>query len=77
MWRRWKVRCSKSNPTWRISSQPWKEGSSMKNRLGRLEEMMRKLMEMQSKYPLAVLIANPNQILTGIPLAESKGKGIE
>ncbi|KAL0913626.1 hypothetical protein M5K25_017104 [Dendrobium thyrsiflorum] len=38
--------------------------------------MMRKLMEKQSKNPLAVLIANPNQVLTGIPLAESKGKGI-
>ncbi|KAH0454581.1 hypothetical protein IEQ34_016505 [Dendrobium chrysotoxum] len=34
--------------------------------------MIRKLMEMQSKTPLAVLIANSNQDLTGIPLVESK-----
>ncbi|KAH0460244.1 hypothetical protein IEQ34_010907 [Dendrobium chrysotoxum] len=39
--------------------------------------MMRKLMEIQSKTQLAILITNPNQDLTGIPLAESKGKVIE
>ncbi|PKU84450.1 hypothetical protein MA16_Dca002963 [Dendrobium catenatum] len=38
--------------------------------------MLRKLMEMQSKTPLVVLIAKPNQDLIGIPLAESKGKEI-
>ncbi|KAH0460819.1 hypothetical protein IEQ34_008394 [Dendrobium chrysotoxum] len=38
--------------------------------------MMRKLMEMQSKTPLAVPIANPNQDLTKIPLIKSKGKEI-
>ncbi|KAH0465382.1 hypothetical protein IEQ34_005485 [Dendrobium chrysotoxum] len=38
--------------------------------------MMRKLVKMQSKNPLAVSIANPNQDLTEIPLAKSKGNEI-
>ncbi|KAH0461292.1 hypothetical protein IEQ34_008867 [Dendrobium chrysotoxum] len=33
-------------------------------------------MEMQSKTPLTIPIANPNQDLVGIPLAKSKGKEI-
>ncbi|KAH0457875.1 hypothetical protein IEQ34_013190 [Dendrobium chrysotoxum] len=41
-----------------------------------LEEMMRKLMEKRSKTPLTVPITNPNQDLTWIPLAKSKGKEI-
>ncbi|KAH0455679.1 hypothetical protein IEQ34_015711 [Dendrobium chrysotoxum] len=49
----------------------------MESRFGGLKEMMRKLMEMQSKTPLAIPIANPNQNLTEIPLAKSKGKDIE
>ncbi|KAH0459762.1 hypothetical protein IEQ34_012576 [Dendrobium chrysotoxum] len=38
--------------------------------------MVRKLMEMRPKTPPTVPIANPNQDLIGIPLAESKGKEI-
>ncbi|KAH0458464.1 hypothetical protein IEQ34_013779 [Dendrobium chrysotoxum] len=38
--------------------------------------MMRKLMEIRSKSPLMVPIANPNQDLIGNPLAESQGKEI-
>ncbi|KAH0470102.1 hypothetical protein IEQ34_001660 [Dendrobium chrysotoxum] len=38
--------------------------------------MMRKHLEMQSKTPLVVPMANPNQDLTGIPLTESKRKEI-
>ncbi|KAL0914744.1 hypothetical protein M5K25_015120 [Dendrobium thyrsiflorum] len=53
----------------------------MENRIesqfGGLGEMMRKLMEMQSKTPLAISIANHNQDLTEIPFVESKGKEIE
>ncbi|KAH0463137.1 hypothetical protein IEQ34_007719 [Dendrobium chrysotoxum] len=37
---------------------------------------MRKLMEMRSKIPLTVSIANPNQDMIGIPLAKSKRKEI-
>ncbi|KAH0459130.1 hypothetical protein IEQ34_011944 [Dendrobium chrysotoxum] len=48
----------------------------MENRFGGLEEKIRKLLDMQSKTPPAVLMANLNQDLTGIPLAESKGKEI-
>ncbi|KAH0466897.1 hypothetical protein IEQ34_004135 [Dendrobium chrysotoxum] len=51
--------------------------NQMESRFGELEEMMRKLMEIQFKTPLAVPIANPNQDLTGIPLAESKRKEIK
>ncbi|KAH0461164.1 hypothetical protein IEQ34_008739 [Dendrobium chrysotoxum] len=54
--------------------------STMKNRMesrfGGLEEMLKKLIEMQSKTPPAVPIANPNHDLIGIPLAKSKGKEI-
>ncbi|PKU59082.1 hypothetical protein MA16_Dca027936 [Dendrobium catenatum] len=50
--------------------------NQMESRFRRLEQMMRKLVEMQSKTPLAVLIADPNQDLIRIPLAESKGKEI-
>ncbi|KAH0454516.1 hypothetical protein IEQ34_016440 [Dendrobium chrysotoxum] len=38
--------------------------------------MMRKLLEIQSKTPPAVPMANPNQDLNRIPLAELKGKKI-
>ncbi|KAH0453436.1 hypothetical protein IEQ34_017760 [Dendrobium chrysotoxum] len=38
--------------------------------------MMRKLMEMQSKTPSIIPIANPNQNLIRIPLAKSKGKEV-
>ncbi|KAH0463750.1 hypothetical protein IEQ34_006536 [Dendrobium chrysotoxum] len=48
----------------------------MESRFEELEEMMRKLMEMQSKTPQAVPISNPNQDLTVIPMAKSKGKEI-
>ncbi|KAH0467521.1 hypothetical protein IEQ34_004759 [Dendrobium chrysotoxum] len=48
----------------------------MKRRFGGLEEMMRKLMEMQSKTPLAVPITNPNQDLIEIPFVEFKRKEI-
>ncbi|KAH0451642.1 hypothetical protein IEQ34_018941 [Dendrobium chrysotoxum] len=48
----------------------------MESRFGRLKELMRKLMEMQSKTPLAIPITNPNQDLTRFPLAESKRKEI-
>ncbi|KAH0465138.1 hypothetical protein IEQ34_005241 [Dendrobium chrysotoxum] len=48
--------------------------NQMESRFERLEEMMRKLIEMQSKTPLTVPIANPNQDLIRIPLVESKGK---
>ncbi|KAH0460331.1 hypothetical protein IEQ34_010994 [Dendrobium chrysotoxum] len=41
-----------------------------------LEEMIMKLLEMQSKTSLVVQMANSNQDLTKIPLAESKGKEI-
>ncbi|KAL0916122.1 hypothetical protein M5K25_013606 [Dendrobium thyrsiflorum] len=51
--------------------------SSMENRFGGVEEMIRKLIEMKSKTPLMVLIANPNPELTRIPLAKSKRKEIE
>ncbi|KAL0906396.1 hypothetical protein M5K25_024888 [Dendrobium thyrsiflorum] len=51
--------------------------SSMENRLGGIQEMMRKLLKMQSKTLPAVPMANSNQYLTKIPLAESKGKEIE
>ncbi|KAL0923703.1 hypothetical protein M5K25_007770 [Dendrobium thyrsiflorum] len=50
--------------------------NQMKSRFGGLEKMMRKLMEMQSKTPLAVSIVNLNQDLTEIPLAKSKGNEI-
>ncbi|KAH0458993.1 hypothetical protein IEQ34_011807 [Dendrobium chrysotoxum] len=49
----------------------------MKSQFGGSEEMMRKLMEMQSKTLLAILIANPNKYLIEIPLAKSKEKEIE
>ncbi|KAH0455581.1 hypothetical protein IEQ34_015613 [Dendrobium chrysotoxum] len=48
----------------------------MENRFGGLEEMMRKLLEMQSKTPPTVPMANPNQELIRIPLVESKRKEI-
>ncbi|KAL0917228.1 hypothetical protein M5K25_012277 [Dendrobium thyrsiflorum] len=51
--------------------------NQMESRLGGMEEMIKKLMEMQSKAPPAVPIANPQHDLTGVPLAESKGKEIE
>ncbi|KAH0458652.1 hypothetical protein IEQ34_011466 [Dendrobium chrysotoxum] len=49
--------------------------NSMEIRFSGLEEM-RKLMEMQSKTPQGVPIANLNQDLIGIPMAKSKGKEI-
>ncbi|KAL0918887.1 hypothetical protein M5K25_010934 [Dendrobium thyrsiflorum] len=49
----------------------------MESRLGGMEEMIKKLMEMQFKAPQAIPIANPQRDLTGVPLAESKGKEIE
>ncbi|KAH0465216.1 hypothetical protein IEQ34_005319 [Dendrobium chrysotoxum] len=50
--------------------------SNREHRFGRLEEMMKKLIEMKSKTPLVVLMANPNHNLIEIPLAEFKGKEI-
>ncbi|KAH0466339.1 hypothetical protein IEQ34_006442 [Dendrobium chrysotoxum] len=51
-------------------------GESDGGRFWRLEEMTTKLIEMQSKTPLEVLMANPNHKLSEIPLAQSKGKEI-
>ncbi|KAH0467767.1 hypothetical protein IEQ34_002800 [Dendrobium chrysotoxum] len=48
----------------------------MESRFEGMEEMMRKLIEIQSKTPPAVPIANPHHDLTGILLAESKWKDI-
>ncbi|KAH0457669.1 hypothetical protein IEQ34_012984 [Dendrobium chrysotoxum] len=42
-----------------------------------MEEMLRRLLEMQTKPSRVVPMANPNQDLTGISLAESKGKEIK
>ncbi|KAH0458063.1 hypothetical protein IEQ34_013378 [Dendrobium chrysotoxum] len=50
--------------------------TTMESRLGGMEEKMRKLIEMQSKFLPVVPITNPNQYLTGILLAKSKGKEI-
>ncbi|KAH0451569.1 hypothetical protein IEQ34_018868 [Dendrobium chrysotoxum] len=41
-----------------------------------MEEMLRRLLEMQTKTSRVVPMANPNQDLIGIPLAESKRKEI-
>ncbi|KAH0450591.1 hypothetical protein IEQ34_021283 [Dendrobium chrysotoxum] len=53
---------------------------TMENRMespfGGIEEVLRKLMNMQSKTPPVVPITDPNQDLIGIPLAKSKGKEI-
>ncbi|KAH0451921.1 hypothetical protein IEQ34_019220 [Dendrobium chrysotoxum] len=48
----------------------------MENRFRRVEEMLRRLLEMKTKTSRVVLMANPNQDLTEIPLAESKEKEI-
>ncbi|KAH0460167.1 hypothetical protein IEQ34_010830 [Dendrobium chrysotoxum] len=48
----------------------------MENRFRRVEEMLRRLLEMQTKTLLGVPMANPNQNLTEIPLADSKGNEI-
>ncbi|KAH0436600.1 hypothetical protein IEQ34_026382 [Dendrobium chrysotoxum] len=48
----------------------------MENRFRRVE-MLRRLLEMQTNTSLVAPTANPNQDLTEIPLAESKGKEIE
>ncbi|KAH0453936.1 hypothetical protein IEQ34_018260 [Dendrobium chrysotoxum] len=48
----------------------------MESRFGGMKEMMRKLIEIQSKTPPAVSSANPHHDLIEIPLAESKGKKI-
>ncbi|KAL0924919.1 hypothetical protein M5K25_005779 [Dendrobium thyrsiflorum] len=42
-----------------------------------MEEMLRRLFEMQTKTSLVVPMPNPNQDLIEIPLAESKGKEID
>ncbi|KAL0928511.1 hypothetical protein M5K25_000395 [Dendrobium thyrsiflorum] len=47
-----------------------------KNDVEIMEEMLRRLLEMQTKTSLVVPMANLNQDLTGIPLAESKGREI-
>ncbi|KAL0910135.1 hypothetical protein M5K25_021077 [Dendrobium thyrsiflorum] len=51
--------------------------STMENQLRGMEEIMRKLLDMQSKTLPMVLMVNSNQNLTGILLAGSKGKDIE
>ncbi|KAH0453927.1 hypothetical protein IEQ34_018251 [Dendrobium chrysotoxum] len=48
----------------------------MESRFGRIQEMLRRLMKLQSKTPSVVPITNPNQDLTGILLAEYKEKEI-
>ncbi|KAH0466552.1 hypothetical protein IEQ34_003790 [Dendrobium chrysotoxum] len=48
----------------------------MENRFRRVEEMLKRLLEMQKNTSLVVPMANPNQDLTRILLAESKGKEI-
>ncbi|KAL0915264.1 hypothetical protein M5K25_015667 [Dendrobium thyrsiflorum] len=48
----------------------------MESQLGRLGEMIKKFMEMQSKAPSAIQIAKPQHDLTRVPLTESKGKEI-
>ncbi|KAH0452531.1 hypothetical protein IEQ34_019830 [Dendrobium chrysotoxum] len=48
----------------------------IESRFGGIEEMLRKLMKMQSKTPSVVPIANPNLESTGIPAVESKGKEV-
>ncbi|KAH0461161.1 hypothetical protein IEQ34_008736 [Dendrobium chrysotoxum] len=48
----------------------------MESRFGGMEEMLRKLIEMQSKTPLTIPIANPHHDVTKIPLDESKEKEI-
>ncbi|KAH0465658.1 hypothetical protein IEQ34_005761 [Dendrobium chrysotoxum] len=48
----------------------------MENRFKRVEEMLRRILEMKTNTSLVVPMANPNQDLIGIPLAESKGKEI-
>ncbi|KAL0903410.1 hypothetical protein M5K25_027789 [Dendrobium thyrsiflorum] len=50
--------------------------STLDKRFGGRKEMMRMLIEMQSKTPPTVLIVNPNNDLIRIYLAESKGKEI-
>ncbi|KAH0459214.1 hypothetical protein IEQ34_012028 [Dendrobium chrysotoxum] len=49
----------------------------MESRLGGMEEMIKRLMGMQSKAPTAFPIANPQHDLTRVPLVEWKGKEIE
>ncbi|KAI0499967.1 hypothetical protein KFK09_018175 [Dendrobium nobile] len=48
----------------------------MESRLGGMEEKKLKLIEMQSKTSPTILITNPNQDCTGIPLTKTKGKEI-
>ncbi|KAL0905627.1 hypothetical protein M5K25_024062 [Dendrobium thyrsiflorum] len=63
-----------------IKSRMDESFSTMKNRmgsrLGGLEEMIKKLIEMQSQAPPTAPITNPHHDLTGGPVAESKGKEI-
>ncbi|KAH0452412.1 hypothetical protein IEQ34_019711 [Dendrobium chrysotoxum] len=48
----------------------------MESQLKRKEEMIKKLMEMQSKDPPAAPIVNPQHNLTEVSLAKLKGKEI-
>ncbi|KAH0434366.1 hypothetical protein IEQ34_026840 [Dendrobium chrysotoxum] len=68
----WEVEQIKSGKEERFSTLE----NQMESRLGGIEKMIKKLMEMQSKAPTAAPIANPQHNLTGVPLTESKGKEI-
>ncbi|KAL0917356.1 hypothetical protein M5K25_012410 [Dendrobium thyrsiflorum] len=48
--------------------------NQMESRLGGIEEMIKKLMEMRSQAPLTVPITNPHHDLIGGPVAELKVK---
>ncbi|KAL0922733.1 hypothetical protein M5K25_006746 [Dendrobium thyrsiflorum] len=71
-------RVREDRETW-VGQSTWERGNYggiRENDVEIMEEMLRKLMEMQFKTPLTGPIAKPNQDLTKIPLAESKGREI-